>query len=83
MHCSNCARFSLSGSFDYNGDNEGTPFKAWNKDWKRYDMIKDFAKWGEWSFGETAFHFKKITLTRWRFRSPADQWRRGWVYAKA
>jgi hypothetical protein len=74
---------TLSGSFDYNDDNRGTSFKAWNKDWKKHEMIKDFAKWGKWSFGESPFRFKKITLMCQWFRSPADQWWQGWVYAKA
>jgi len=75
MQRSICVHFSRSGSFDYNNDNGGTSFKAWNKGWEKYDMIKDFAKWGEWSFGESLFRFKEIAQTRRRFRSPADQWR--------
>ena len=50
MHCSICVHLSCSGSFDYNNDNGGMSFKAWNKGWEKYEMIKDFAKWGKWSF---------------------------------
>ncbi|KAF8489707.1 hypothetical protein F5888DRAFT_1638454 [Russula emetica] len=40
------------GMFDYNEQNGGIFFKSRHKNWRQYEMVDDFSKWGTDSFGE-------------------------------
>ena len=77
-----CEFLTISNSFDYNGTNTETSFKASHNDWREYKMVKDFRKWGADAFGKSFFSFNENMLTRPHFRGPTratnqQQW--GWV----
>ncbi|KAF8486612.1 hypothetical protein F5888DRAFT_1640084 [Russula emetica] len=40
--------------FDYNEQNGGISFKLCHKNWRQYEMVDDFSKWGTDSFGATS-----------------------------
>ena len=54
----------ISNSFDYNDANGGPSFKARHKDWRQYQIMEDFSKWGAESFSESTFRLKENTLMR-------------------
>jgi len=63
---------TASNRFDYNDMNGGTSFKD-RYDWKQYQMMKDFSKWGAESFDESLFRPKTNALNRQHFRGPTDR----------
>jgi hypothetical protein len=66
--------------FDYNDMNGANSFKASHNNWRQYQMMEDFSKWGAESFGESISCLKENALIRQHFRGPTDRrhsWQRG------
>jgi hypothetical protein len=60
----------FSNSFDYNDANGGTSFKACHKEWRQYQMMDDFSKWGVQSFSESKFHLEEKYPDVLAFQTP-------------
>jgi hypothetical protein len=58
---------TVRDSFDYNEQNGGISFKTCHKDWRQYQMVQDFLKWGIESFGESLFCLKEYAPTHQHF----------------
>ena len=59
---------TISNSFDYNNQNGVTSFKAGHREWKQYQMIDDFSKWGAETFGKSSLCLMENVLIRQHFR---------------
>ena len=70
-------RLTLSNRFDYNDKNGGTSFKDRHPDWRRSEIMDDFAKWGAESFGKSLFCRKRNELTRQHLGGLSGQQERG------
>jgi hypothetical protein len=70
-------RLTVLNSFDYNDQNGGTSFKARHPNWRRAEIMDDFAKWGAESFGGSLFCLKRNALTQQHLRDLSGQRERG------
>ena len=68
-----CVSLKISNSFDYNNLNSTKSFKACHRDWKQYQMVDDFSKWGAESFGKSSLCLKENKLI-WQYFRGTSAW---------